>query len=52
MNWSKNKMTIVTLLIIMLIFGLFFYKNTEIDNFDIIQKIDYYVITMKEESRM
>lgn len=55
MNWSKNRMTVIKLLLTLLltlIIGLFFYKNTEIDNFYIIQKIDYYVITMKEESRM
>lgn len=52
MNWSKNRMIIITLLLMILIIGLFFYKNSEIDNFDIIQKIDYYVITMKEESRI
>lgn len=54
MNWSKNRMTIILLLMMTLTIAVLFYyyKNTEIDNFDIIQKIDYYVITMKEKSRM
>ena len=54
MNWSKSRMTIIMMLLLTLIIAVLFYyyKNTEIDNFDIIQTIDYYVITMKEESRM